>query len=139
MKMHYTLECDQEFEFVVLAINSHCKAYKLCWNLNNALLLNFEMTDEHSITDELLFPRYKTITESGAQINLLANRTKRGYLIPSQKSVNYFLVIKDDFWCDKKESFLIKLRAINDILLVFELDLEKTKNSDRFIIHDKKN
>ena len=66
-------------------------------------------------------------------------RTKNGYLIPSQKSVNYFLVIKDKCWRDTKESFLRKLRATNDILLVFELDLEKTKNSDRFIIHDKKN
>jgi len=139
MKMHYTLECDQEYEFVVLAINSHSKAYKLCWHLNNTLLLNFEMTDEHSISDELLFTRYKTKTESGAQIDLLANRTKKGYLIPSQKSVNYFLVIKDECWCDTKELFLSKLRAINDILLVFELDLEKTKNSDRLIIHDKKN
>ncbi len=139
MKMHYTLECDQEYEFVVLAINSHSKAFKLCWNLNNTLVLNFEMTDEHSISDELLFTRYKTKTESGAQIDLLANRTKKGYLIPSQKSVNYFLVIKDECWYDTKESFLSKLRAINDILLVFELDLEKTKNSDRFIIHDKKN
>ncbi len=139
MKTHYTLECDQEYEFVVLAINSHSKAYKLCWNLNNTLLLNFEMTDEHSISDELLFTRYKTKTESGAQIDLLANRTKKGYLIPSQKSVNYFLVIKDECWCDTKEPFLSKLIAINDILLVFELDLEKTKNSDRFIIHDKKN
>ena len=139
MKTHYTLECDQEYEFVVLAINSHSKAYKLCWNLNNTLSLNFEMTDEHSISDELLFTRYKTKTENGSQINLLSNRTKKGYLIPSQKSVNYFLVIKDECWCDTKESFLSKLRAINDILLVFELDLEKTKNSDRFIIHDKKN
>jgi len=139
MKTHYTLECDQEYEFVVLAINSHSKAYKLCWNLNNTLLLNFEMTDEHSISDELLFTRYKTKTENGSQINLLSNRTKKGYLIPSQKSVNYFLVIKDECWCDTKESFLSKLRAINDILLVFEIDLEKTKNSDRFIIHDKKN
>ena len=112
MKMHYTLECDQEYEFVVLAINSHSKAYKLCWHLNNTLLLNFEMTDEHSISDELLFTRYKTKTESGAQIDLLANRTKKGYLIPSQKSVNYFLVIKDECWCDTKESFLSKLRAI---------------------------
>ena len=39
----------------------------------------------------------------------------------------------------QKSRFLSKLRAINDILLVFELDLEKTKNSERFIIHDKKN
>ena len=132
MKMHYKLECDQEYEFVVLAINSHSKAYKLCWNLNNTLLLNFEMTDEHSISDELLFTRYKTKTEGGGQINLLTNRTKKCYLIPSQKSVNYFLVIKDECWCDIKELFLSKLRAINDILLVFELDLEKTKNSYRF-------
>ena len=136
MKMHYTLECDQEYEFVVLAINSHSKAFKLCWNLNNTLVLNFEMTDEHSISDELLFTRYKTKTESGARINLLANRTKKGYLIPSQKSVNYFLVIKDENWNEIKESFLLKLRAINEILLVFELDLLKIKNSNRFIIHD---
>jgi len=139
MKTHYTLDCVQEYEFIVLAINSHSKAYKLCWNLNNTLLLNFEITDGHSISDGLLFTRYKTKTENGAQIDLVANRTKKGYLIPSQKSVNYFLVIKDDGWRETKESFLYKLRTINDILLVFEIDLEKTKNSDRFIIHDKKN
>ena len=139
MKTHYRLDCEQEYEFIVLAINSHSKAYKLCWNLNNTLLLNFEITDGHSISDGLLFTRYKTKTESGAQIDLVANRTKKGYLIPSQKSVNYFLVIKDDGWRETKESFLYKLRTINDILLVFEIDLEKTKNSDRFIIHDKKN
>ena len=108
-------------------------------NLNSTLFLNFEIADEHSTSGGLFFTRYKSKTENGQQIDLLANRTKKGYLIPSQKSVNYFLVIKDESWRDTKESFLSKLRTINDILLVFELDLEKIKNSDRFIIYDKKN
>jgi hypothetical protein len=36
----------------------------------------------------------------------------------------------------EKYELLTKLRAINDILLVFEFELDKEKNSDRFIIHD---
>ena len=29
-------------EIKVLAINSHAKAYKLCWNINKELKLNFQ-------------------------------------------------------------------------------------------------
>ena len=60
-------------------------------------------------------------------------------MIPSQKSVNYFLIINKENWMVEKDEFLSKLRAINDILLVFELELDKEKDSDRFLIHDKKN
>ena len=136
MKMHYKLDCAHAYEFVVLAINSHIKGYKLCWNINNQLGFNFEMTDAHVISEDLEFTRYSMRNKKNAKFDILSNRSKEGFLIPSQKSVNYFLVIKDENWNEIKESFLSKLRAINEILLVFELDLEKTKNSNRFIIHD---
>ena len=136
MKTHYKLDCAHDYEFVVLAINSHIKGYKLCWNINNQLGVNFEMTDAHIISEDLEFIRYSMRNEKDAKFDILSNRSKKGFLIPSQKSVNYFLVIKDDNWNEIKESFLSKLRAINEILLVFELDLENTKNNNRFIIHD---
>ena len=136
MKTHYKLDCTSDYEFVVLAINSHIKGYKLCWSINNQLGFNFEMTDAHIISEDLEFIRYSMRNERNAKLDILSNRSKKGFLIPSQKSVNYFLVIKDDNWSEIKESFLSKLRAINEILLVFELDLEKIKNSNRFIIHD---
>lgn len=136
MKLHYKLDCSHDYEFVVLAINSHIKGYKLCWNMNNQLGFNFEMTDAHIVSEDLEFIRYSMRNERNAKLDILSNRSKKGFLIPSQKSVNYFLVIKDDNWSEIKESFLSKLRAINEILLVFELDLEKIKNSNRFIIHD---
>jgi hypothetical protein len=139
MKKHYRLDCAYDYNFVVLAINCHSKGYKLCWNLNQRLGLNFEITDEHKITEELIFIRYKSENSEGLELNLLSNQSKKGYMIPSQKSANYFLIISTENWDIIKHEFLSRLRAINDILLVFELELDKEKNSDRFIIYDKKN
>ena len=138
MKKYNILDCAHEYGFVVLAINSHSKGYKLCWNLNQTLGLNLEIIDGHKINEELVFCRYKSESVDGLELNLLSNRSKKGYMIPSQKSVNYFLIIKTDNWVPIKDEFLRKLRTINDILLVFELELEKEKDSDRFIMYDKK-
>ena len=139
MKKHHKLECSHDYDFVVLSINSHSKAYKLCWRLNKMLALNFEVTDEHKINKELIFTRYKSESADFGTLNILSNRSKNGYMIPSQKSVNYFLIINTEKWFLVKDELLIKLRAINDILLVFNLDLDKEKYSDRFVIYDKKN
>ncbi|MAW21444.1 MAG: hypothetical protein CMD16_03505 [Flavobacteriales bacterium] len=139
MKTHHTLHCTQEYEFITLAINSHSRGYKLCWNLNKSLGLSFKMTDNHIISKELIFTRYEAKDDDGRSFNLLPNLSKKGYLIPSQSRINYFLLINNSNWDNIKDKFLSKLRAINDILLVRELDVEKIKNSDRLIIYDKKN
>ena len=133
MKTRFTLECTEELDFAVLAINSHIKGYKLCWNINNSLQLNFEKLNDHNIQEELWFARYTHICDDGVEYNLLANRSKKGYLIPNQKSVNYFLVIKNDYWQQDKEEFISKLRKTKDILLGFELDTTLIKYVDRFI------
>ena len=52
-------------------------------------------------------------------------------------NLNHYL--NKENWKTEKHKLLNKLRTINDILLVFELELDKEKDSDRFIIHDKKN
>ena len=139
MKNHYTLECKEEYGFIVLGINSHSKAYKLCWRLNKINYLNFEKTDCHKINEDLFFSRYKSENKEGLIINLLSNRSSKGYIMPKQKSINYFLIISSDFWKSKKKDFLRRLSEIKEILLVFELNLFKEINSDRFIIHDKEN
>tara|TARA_B100001142_G_scaffold329246_1_gene391871 strand:+ start:16662 stop:16955 length:294 start_codon:yes stop_codon:yes gene_type:complete len=97
------------------------------------------MTDNHIISKELIFTRYEAKDDDGRSFNLLPNLSKKGYLIPSQSRINYFLLINNSNWDNIKDKFLSKLRAINDILLVRELDVEKIKNSDRLIIYDKKN
>ena len=139
MKKYHKLNCEEEYDVVTLAISSHIKAYKLCWMLNQIPGMNFEITDDHKINNSLFFSRYKSENNNGEALNLISNRSKKGFMIPSNKSVNYFLIINKDRWHYEKDDILTGLRAINDILLVFEFDIEKEKNSDRFVIYDKKN
>jgi len=122
-----------------LAINSHIKAYKLCWNINSSMQLNFEKKNDHNIKEDLWFSRYTYISDDGIEYDLLANRSKKGYLVPSQKSINYFLVVKNDYWNQDKSDFMSKLRNIPDVLLAVELDTANLKHIDRFIFNDKEN
>ena len=139
MKTRFTLECVEEFDFAVLAINSHIKAYKLCWNINSSMQLNLEKKKDHNIKKDLWFSRYTYISDEGIEYDLLANRSKKGYLVPNQKSINYFLVVKNDYWEQEKLDFISKLRNIPDVLLAFEIDIANLKYIDRFIFNDKEN
>ena len=142
MRTRFTLKPLEKLDLTVLAINSHVKGYKLCWNINKTLQVAFEKKEYHNIQDELWFARYTYICDEGVEYNLLANRSKQGYLIPSQKSINYFLIIENDCWKkDKKDKkdFIRNLSKIKDILLVFELDANSFKHTERLIFNDKKN
>ena len=127
MKKRFVLDCDEELECSVLAINSHIKTYKLCWQMNRILKLNFEKKSDLKIKENLFFSRHQSFSEDGVEYTLLANRSKKGYLIPTQKSVNFFLCVKNDFWEKEKKEFINKLREIKDILLIFELKTTSTK------------
>jgi len=139
MKKKFILNCDEELECSVLAINSHIKVYKLCWQMNNVLKLNFEKKNDLKVKEDLFFSRHQSFSENGVEYNLLANHSKKGCLIPTQKSVNFFLCIKNDFWEKEKKEFINKLKEIKDILLIFELKTNSTKYMHRFIFNDTKN
>ena len=139
MKTHFTLDYVEEIDFSVLAINSHAKGYKLCWNINKELQLNFEKAEDQIINNQLMFSRYFCTTNKGDEYNIITNRSKKGYLIPDQKSVNYFLIANNRNWLAEKKEFISKLRENKEVLLVFELDVKKSKYIDRFIFNDKKN
>ena len=140
MKKHHTLECDYDYDFVVLGINSHIKAYKICWHLNKKIGLNLEMTEDHKTENNLFFSRYTFEKSNGISYDLISNRSKKGYMISSHKNLDYFLILRGvNNWKSIKQELLNEIKKINDILLAFEVDVDKIKNKDRFIIHDKKN
>ena len=140
MKTRYTLDFFDEPNFTVLAINSHAKGYKLCWYLNQKLHFDFEKTTDHKIAEKLWFSRYWYNDQSDeTEYELFSNRSKNGYLLPSQKEVNFLLKINKTLKTTEKEEFIQKIRQIPEILLIFEIDLNKIKQLERFIFNDKKN
>ena len=65
MKTRFILECAEDLDFSVLAINSHIKGYKLCWNFNNLLQMNFEKFKDHNVDEDLWFARFRYICQMG--------------------------------------------------------------------------
>lgn len=139
MKTHFTLDQVEEIDFSVLAINSHTKGYTLCWNINKQQQLNFEKVEDQIINKKMVFSRYSCVTNKGDEYNIIANRSKNGYFIPDQKSINYFLIANNRNWSVEKKEFIRKLRENKEVLLVFEFDVIKSKYINRFIFNDKKN
>ena len=136
-----TIDYLEEVDFFVLAINSHIKGYKLCWELNKKLNLNFIKNKYHKLEEkrQLEFSRFTTKnTDLELQYDLISNYSKKGYLLPKHKNIDYFLKIQNPFWEKEKKEFIEKMQQIPEILLIFEFDLNSINSLTPFIFNDKK-
>ena len=132
-----TLKVNEDFEldFLILGINSHIKLYKLCWEINKELHTNFIKNKNHIINNNQEFERFShTDKNSETRYNILSNISTTGYLDPKNKSVNYFMIVQGENRNTQK--IIERLNQIEDILLVFELNLSKIKTITPFIIND---
>ena len=137
-----TLEYLNEVDFFVLAINSHAKGYKLCWEINNKLSLDFIKNEYHK-PEESKGAEFSRFTSENkdleTQYDLISNYSKGGYLLPKFKNIEYFLKIQNPFWEKEKKEFIGKLCELAEILLIFEFDLDNINSLKPFIFSDKKN
>ena len=132
-----TLRFNEDFEldFLILGINSHIKLYKLCWEINKKLHTSFVKNKNHTISGNQEFERFSyTNKNSEITYNIISNVSNTGHLDPNNKSVNYFMIVQGEIYNTQKT--IERLSQIEDILLVFELNLSKIKTITPFIIND---
>ena len=132
-----TLRFNEDFEldFLILGINSHIKLYKLCWEINKKLHTSFVKNKNHTINNNKEFERFSyTNKNSEITYNIISNVSTTGYLDSNNKSVNYFMIVQGEIYNTQKT--IERLNQIEDILLVFELNLSKIKTITPFIIND---
>ncbi len=132
-----TLRFNEDFEldFLILGINSHIKLYKLCWEINKKLHTSFVKNKNHTINNNQEFERFSyTNKNSEITYNIISNVSNTGYLDPNNKSINYFMIVQGEIYNTQKT--IERLNQIEDILLVFELNLSKIKTITPFIIND---
>ena len=137
-----TLDYLEEVDFTVLAINSHTKGYKLCWEINNKLEMKFIKNKYHKPegTTVAEFSRFTSRNiDADIQYDLLSNYSKKGFLLPKFRNIDFFLKIQNPFWEKEKEEFIKKLAELAEILLIFEFDLNSINSLNVFIFNDKKN
>ncbi len=134
-----TLKLELDFDFIVLAITTSLKDYRLCFNLNKFAPANFMRVDElalplsdnHTVA---LFNRYTYLPENcETEFYLLSNKSSDGLLIPEMNRVDYFLVIKNFIDKEDLEAWITHLKQIPEVLAAVEVDVKKLKSKENLL------
>ena len=134
-----TLKLELDFDFIVLAITTSLKDYRLCFYLNKFAPANFIRVDELALplSDRpgvALFNRYTYLPEnSETEFYLLSNKGSEGLLIPEMNRVDYFLVIKNFIDDEDLEAWISHLKQIPEVLAAVEVDVKKLKSKENLL------
>lgn len=119
--------------FKLLGISSHENDYRLSWALNSKLGLKFSKTDNLNVptvrnTESRSFSVFQSVDEDRLlKMNLISNRCPDGFLIREMKNIDFLLQIFGEISKSEIERVIIKLKAIEFVSMVFEIEPGKLK------------
>ena len=126
-------------DFYLLGISSFEKDYRLIWNINNELGVEFSRTDNLKLynpktTIEQEFIRY-TYRDEDRYISyrFLSNRSGEGFLLDELKNIDYLILIDgqvNDSFIRNLRSLLSELENVQGVFTIHPGDL---KNKQRLI------
>lgn len=134
------LDIDYEMEFLLFGISSHVKDYRLCGAVNNKLGIDLERQEDVVIplpeSEEFNgFSHYVYLDEeNGLKYIVLSNRGDISYLIQEQKQADYFLLIEGTTEELDKNKLMNKLKEIDHVLTIYELDPNKLQSRQNLIL-----
>ncbi len=137
----HTLEIEYDYSFVLIGISSHEKDYRICWALNNKLDLNLIKTESLEIKEKKLDePSHYSLfidtrEEEFSEYLLIANRSEKGILIPEQKQMDYFLIIKEEEIKEEKiKTIFKKIKEITLVQTAVRIDASTLKSKQNLIL-----
>ncbi|MBE9481754.1 MAG: IPExxxVDY family protein [Bacteroidetes bacterium] len=133
------LNIDYKPEYTIIGISSHLKDYRLSFNINKKL--NFKLK---KLSDLVIIKGKNKKTQKYSLYHyeqpdtqnifyLISNNNPNGKLIPSQKQTDYFLLIKDIIDDQRKNMIVKTLKAIRNVLMVYEINPNTIKNIDSIL------
>ncbi len=156
----YTLEIEPDYDFVLIGISSHEKDYRFCWALNKKL--NIELTKRESLEikgkkqntpsffsfflhenpDEFLeYAVIANLSEGKSQestIHTLFGNLKDGesdseLLIPEQKQMDYFFLIRAEIEDTEIQDLIKKIREMDNVQTTVRIDPKQLKSKQNLI------
>lgn len=137
----HTLEIEYDYSFVLIGISSHEKDYRICWAINNKLELELVKTESLEIKEKKLdAPSHYSLfvcnrEEEFSEYFLIANRSEKGILIPEQKQMDYFIIIKEEEIKEEKVTDIIKkIKEITLVQTAVRIDASTLKSKQNLIL-----
>jgi hypothetical protein len=132
------LDESDPFDFILVGIACQHKDYRLCHELNSNLNIELARHDDYEIfngkrMEKVTFSFYRYKTGEEDLYYLISNKGKSGLLIPEQKQIDYFLMIKENVRRISETELINKLKNVRVILGVFKFDPEKLKSRENLL------
>ena len=136
----HTLEIEMDYDFVLIGISSHEKDYRICWGLNNKLELDLVKVEPLEIKDKKqdelshfsLFSCERP--DEFMEYFIVSNRSEKGMLIPEQKQLDYFFIIKGEIENDVVMEMIKKIKEIDLVQTAFRIDVASLKSKQNLIL-----
>ncbi|MBW4888151.1 IPExxxVDY family protein [Mucilaginibacter sp. HMF5004] len=132
------LKFEIDLDFVLIAITSSLKDYRLCFLINRALNFNFAKIDDLEIDLNIGGQSYFSFynfnrDDSETDYFFISNKGTDGYLIPEMNKTDYLLMIKNYIDENDLETIITGLNRIPEIVAAVKVDPKKIKSRENLL------
>jgi hypothetical protein len=133
------LKFEIDLDFVLIAVTTSLKDYRICFLINKYLHFNFIKTadlavDINQSPEPVYFSKYTDHWEAGGtDFYFIANKGSDGYLVPEMNKADYFLMIKNYIGGDDLDTLLSGLNKIPEIMAAVKIDPKKIKSRENLL------
>jgi hypothetical protein len=133
------LKFEIDLDFVLIAVTTSLKDYRICYLINKYLNYNFVKTDDLKVemaqnTGLVLFSKYIYQWEATeTDFYFIANKGSDGYLIPEMRKTDYFLMIKNYIDEEDVENLISALNKIPEIVAAVKIEPKKIKSRENLL------
>ena len=133
------LKFEIDLDFVLIAVTTSLKDYRICYLINRYLNFNFTKNNDLSVEinpnqDAVFFSMYTYSWEaSDTDFYFIANKGSDGYLIPEMRKTDYFLMIRNYIDDEDLENILSNLNRIAEIVAAVKIDPKKIKSRENLL------
>src|SRR3954465_5381141 len=133
------LKFEIDLDFVLIAVTTSLKDYRICYLINKYLNFNFIKNNDLAIDiypgmAPVYFSIYNYIWEdSETDFYFISNKGSDGYLIPEMKKADYFLMVKNYIDDNELDTLVAGLNKIPEIVAAVKIDPKKVKSRENLL------
>ena len=133
------LKFEIDLDFVLVAVTTSLKDYRICYLINKHLNFNFVRTadlsvDIHQGAEPSYFSFFTYNWEaSETDFYFIGNKGSDAYLIPEMKKADYFFMIKNYIDETELEELVTALNRIPEIVAAVKIDPKKIKSRENLL------
>jgi hypothetical protein len=131
------LNIEEDYDFNLIGISCHTKDYRLCWEINKSLNSDLKRTEDLEISKKgevNFFSFYEYIDEENyIEYYLISNLCSNGYLVPEQKKVDFFLLLKGNTSTNKAKDIIDRINSLSLVLTSFNIDPNQLKSKHNLL------